>query len=141
MINEIESLLINTILDDFDSILLFFNASATNPKPSAWYVIISIDCLLTMFSIPGIAFSTSKSAPPNNAEGIRLFLKNGTFLLKMLPANKPIAIMQNWSNHPQASGVANDVITSAFAALHNVIKIFIITRFSNDKNSNNFYWT
>ena len=83
------------IVDDFDSILLFFNASATKPKPSAWYVIISIDCLLTMFSIPGIAFNTSKSAPPNNADGMRLFLKNGTFLLNTLPANKPIAMMQN----------------------------------------------
>ena len=129
------------IVEDFDSILLFFNASATKPKPSAWYVIISIDCLLTMFSIPGIALSKSKSAPPNKADGMRDFLKNGTFLLKMLPANNPIAMIQNWSNQPQASGVANEVMTSA---LHSVIKIFIILVFSHTKiviifTNHNFY--
>ena len=59
-----------------------------------------------------MSFRQSNNAPPSNAEGIKLFLKNGTLRLKMLPANNPIAIMQNCNNQRHASGVANDVITS-----------------------------
>ncbi|MBR6775074.1 MAG: hypothetical protein IKM23_05105, partial [Bacteroidales bacterium] len=59
-----------------------------------------------------------------------LFLRNGTFLLKMLPANNPMAIIQNCSNHCHVLSEAKDTRTSCPAdASHNVIKIFITTRF------------